>query len=43
MSKEQTPSIISWLHRYIFRGFGWVFLGGMLFWLYLFFRAAPHK
>jgi hypothetical protein len=23
MSKEETPPIIRWLHRYIFRGLGW--------------------
>ena len=30
MSKEETPPIIRWLHRYIFRGLGWVFLAGVL-------------
>ena len=43
MSKEETPSIIGWLYRFIFRGFGWLFLIGMLTGLYFFFRAAPHK
>jgi hypothetical protein len=30
MSKEETPPIIRWLHRHIFRGLGWVFLAGVL-------------
>jgi len=30
MSKEATPPIIRWLHRYIFRGLGWVFLAAVL-------------
>jgi len=30
MSKEETPPIIRWLHRYIFRGLGWVFLAAVL-------------
>jgi hypothetical protein len=30
MSKEETPPIIRWLHRYVYRGLGWVFLAGVL-------------
>jgi hypothetical protein len=30
MSKEETPPIIRWLHRHIFRGLGWVFLAAVL-------------
>jgi hypothetical protein len=30
MSKEETPPIIRELHRYVFRGLGWVFLAGLL-------------
>jgi hypothetical protein len=30
MSIEETPPIIRWLHRYIFRGLGWVFLAAVL-------------
>jgi len=35
MSKEETPPIIRWLHRYIFRGLGWVFLATVL-WPFLY-------
>ena len=30
MSKEETPPIIRWLHRYICRGLGSVFLAGVI-------------
>ena len=30
MSKEETPPIIRWLHLHVFRGLGWLFLGGIL-------------
>ena len=30
MSKEETPPIIRGLHRYIFRGLGWVFWAAVL-------------
>lgn len=43
MSKDETPSTIRSLYRLIFRGFGWVFLAGMLTWLYLLLRTTPHK
>ena len=28
--QDDTPPIIRWLYRHIFRGFGWVFIAGML-------------
>jgi hypothetical protein len=31
MSREETPPIIRWLRRHIFRGLGWVFLAAVLF------------
>lgn len=39
MSKEETPPIIRWLHRYIFRGAGLVFLAGLITNLYLVWRV----
>ena len=39
MSKEETPPIIRWLHRYIFRGAGLVFLAGLITNLYLSWRV----
>ena len=30
MSKEETPPIIRWRHRYIYRGLGWVVWVGVL-------------
>jgi hypothetical protein len=30
VSKEETPPIIRCMHRYIFRGLGWVFWVGVL-------------
>jgi len=30
MRKEETPPMIRWLNRYVFRGLGWVFLVAVL-------------
>jgi hypothetical protein len=38
MSKEETPPIIRWLHRRIFRGAGFVFIAGALAETFLFFE-----
>jgi hypothetical protein len=43
MSKEETPPIIRWLHRYIFRGLGWVFLVGLITKLYLSWRVWARR
>jgi len=43
MSKEETPPIIRWLYRYIFRGAGLAFLAGMITKLYLFWRAWARR
>lgn len=32
--QDDTPPIIRWLYRRLFRGFGWVFLAGLLTALY---------
>ena len=41
--KEEVPSNVHWLYRYIFRGVGWVAVAGILAWLYLFFQAGGHR
>ena len=41
--KDETPSTVHWLYRYIFRGVGWVVVAGILTWLCLFFRAGAHR
>jgi uncharacterized membrane protein YdbT with pleckstrin-like domain len=43
MSKEETPPIIRWLHRHIFRGLGWVFLAALITKLYLFWRVWARR
>ncbi len=43
MKRHERLTAIEWLHRYILRGFGWVFLLGVLFALYMFFRAGAHR
>lgn len=43
MNKEQTPSGVRWLYRYVFRGIGVVFVIGILTWLYLFYQAGARK
>lgn len=40
---DNTPPIIRWLYRRIFRGFGWVFLAGMLTALYFIIRGFLHS
>jgi hypothetical protein len=43
MSKEETPPIIRWLYRYIFRGAGLAFLAGMITELYLWWHAWTRR
>ena len=30
MKQTERPTVIEWLHRHVFRGFGLVFLAGMI-------------
>ena len=41
--QDDTPSIIRWLYRRIFRGFGWVLLAFILTALYLFIHGFLHS
>jgi hypothetical protein len=42
MRKEETPPIIRWLHRRIFRGLGWVFWAAVLSQAILFMQRSCH-
>jgi len=43
MRQGETPPIIRWLHRYVFRGAGLAFLAGMITMLYLCWRAGARR
>lgn len=42
MSKEETPPIIRWLHRRVFRGLGFVIFAGVLSQTIVFLERACH-